>query len=405
MNDPNGLIRVDGIYHLFYQHNPGDTEWGNIHWGHATSTDLLSWSHQPVAIAPDHLGEIFSGTVVSDEANSAGFGTDALVAVFTHDLKRLQRQSIAYSLDRGLSWELFDDNPVIPNPGDTLDFRDPKVFRRGGSWVMALAVGRQIWFFESGDLTAWEHVSRLTLDLPPGLEIIEVPDLIQMRVKDTTDDAWLLIVSLMPEHGESGPRSTWYATGDFSGSSFELDGGLRRLDQSEHLYAPMVWDLGPTERPVLVGWLDDRAVSSDRGHPWRGRLSTPRRLELRRSSDGRLVVHQQPLVEATRRNPDITTIELDDAVCVEVNVDDDVGSRCVEVETDSGRSILRAEWDPECGMTTCLFGKAVTTTDDERSRSPVQVVVDHGAIEVFASGGAAVATQVSDARSLRISWK
>src|SRR6185437_11884551 len=134
MNDPNGLVRFDGVYHLFFQYYPNDIVWGPMHWGHATSRDLVHWQQQPIALYPDSLGYIFSGSAVVDSANTSGLGTKGkipLVAVFTqHDPvgeKRhstdYQNQSLAYSLDKGASWTKYTGNPVLRNPGIT-DFRD-----------------------------------------------------------------------------------------------------------------------------------------------------------------------------------------------------------------------------------------------------------------------------------------
>jgi fructan beta-fructosidase len=148
MNDPNGLVYYDGEYHLFYQYYPEDIVWGPMHWGHAVSRDMIHWSHLPIALYPDSLGLIFSGSAVIDKDNTAGFGKDAMVAIFTHhnmDLEKagskiFQNQSIAYSTDRGRTFTKFDGNPVIKNPG-IKDFRDPKVRwdDTHHQWVMVFA--------------------------------------------------------------------------------------------------------------------------------------------------------------------------------------------------------------------------------------------------------------------------
>ena len=138
MNDPNGMVFYNGVYHLFYQYYPDSTVWGPMHWGHATSTDMVRWEHQPIALFPDSLGYIFSGSAVVDSNNTSGFGKDGkipLVAIFTHHdpigekkgSQVYQNQSLAYSLDDGKTWTKFSGNPVLKNPG-IKDFRDPKVF-------------------------------------------------------------------------------------------------------------------------------------------------------------------------------------------------------------------------------------------------------------------------------------
>ena len=155
MNDPNGMVRYDGVYHLFFQYYPSDIVWGPMHWGHATSKDLVHWQQQPIALYPDSLGYIFSGSAVIDSSNSLGVGARAMVAIFTqhdpegekrHDLN-FQNQSLAYSLDKGASWTKYSGNPVLKNPG-IVDFRDPSVswYPKTRRWIMTLATKDRITF-------------------------------------------------------------------------------------------------------------------------------------------------------------------------------------------------------------------------------------------------------------------
>lgn len=137
INDPNGMVYHNGIYHLFFQYHPYSSVWGPMHWGHATSKDLIRWKEEAIAIYPDSIGTIFSGSAVVDKNNTSGFGKNGkapLVAVFTqHDMKSekagsndFQTQSVAYSNDNGKTWIKYAGNPVLKNPG-IVDFRDPKV--------------------------------------------------------------------------------------------------------------------------------------------------------------------------------------------------------------------------------------------------------------------------------------
>jgi len=152
MNDPNGMVYLDGEYHLFFQYNPYGNRWQNMHWGHAVSTDLVSWTYLPTPLAPDSLGAIFSGSAVIDVRNTAGFGENAMVAVYTSAGKE-QTQSIAYSIDRGRTFTKYVGNPVIPNPGIP-DFRDPKVMwhDESGQWIMSLATKQTVTFYGSPEL-------------------------------------------------------------------------------------------------------------------------------------------------------------------------------------------------------------------------------------------------------------
>ena len=154
MNDPNGMVYKDGVYHLFYQYNPYGSIWGNMHWGHATSTDLVRWEHHGVAISPDALGTIFSGSCVVDKDNTAGFGTGAIVAFYTSASDR-QVQSMAYSLDGGKTFKKYARNPILTST--QRDFRDPKVFWHEGTkrWIMVLAVGQEMEIYASPNLNEW----------------------------------------------------------------------------------------------------------------------------------------------------------------------------------------------------------------------------------------------------------
>ncbi len=159
INDPNGMVYYEGVYHLFFQYYPDSTIWGPMHWGHATSKDLIHWEEQPVALYPDSLGYIFSGSAVVDENNTSGLGTGGkvpLIAIYTsHDpvgekagRNDYQNQSIAFSQDSGKTWEKYSGNPVLHNPGIT-DFRDPKImwYEAKKKWIMTLATKDRVTFF------------------------------------------------------------------------------------------------------------------------------------------------------------------------------------------------------------------------------------------------------------------
>nr|WP_100407052.1 glycoside hydrolase family 32 protein [Bacillus solitudinis] len=165
MNDPNGMVYYEGEYHLFYQYHPYGTTWGPMHWGHAVSEDLVHWEHLPIALSPDENGQIFSGSAVVDWNNTAGFGKEAMVAIFTHAGEKGQVQSIAYSIDKGRNWEMYKGNPVMPNP-PIPDWRDPKVFWHDDTnkWVMSLAAKDKIMFYTSSNLKEWEYASEFGQD-------------------------------------------------------------------------------------------------------------------------------------------------------------------------------------------------------------------------------------------------
>lgn len=165
MNDPNGMVYYDGEYHLFYQNDPYSSKWGPMHWGHAVSKDLVHWEHLPVALYPDENGMIFSGSAVIDYNNTAGFGKEAMVAIFTHADGSKQVQSLAYSNDKGRTWKKYEGNPVMPNPPIS-DWRDPKVFWHDQSkkWVMTLAAKNDVMIYTSPNLKDWSYGSSFGVD-------------------------------------------------------------------------------------------------------------------------------------------------------------------------------------------------------------------------------------------------
>lgn len=222
MNDPNGMVYVDGVYHFFYQKYPYDTAWGPMHWGHATSKDLIRWEHQPIALYPDELGYIFSGSAVYDVQNSSEYGTKEnppIVAVYTshHPESGLEQQSIAYSSD-GTHFEKSYLNPVIPNPGVS-DFRDPKAFwnpvRR--CWSLVLAAGDHAEFYASLDLKKWEKTGEFGAKENHVNGIWECPDLFPIEYKGK--NVWVLVVS-MTKISEDNPYKMQYFLGDFNGERF-----------------------------------------------------------------------------------------------------------------------------------------------------------------------------------------
>ena len=287
MNDPNGLIFHKGRYHLFYQYHPDATVWGPMHWGHAESTDLTHWTHQPIALYPDALGWIFSGSAVTDSTNSAGFGAEALVAVFTYHndaiwkqgRKNTESQGLAYSLDAGRSWTKYAGNPVLDNSGEQ-DFRDPKVFRHGDGWRMVLAAGDRIKIFSSADLKQWRFESDFKEDEPGAdLGVWECPDLLRLRAEDGRE-RWLMIVN----HGDKAPNGgsgTRYFVGDFDGRQFTATQPARWLDAGTDFYAGVSFADAPGGKPLLLAWMSNwQYAQKTPTSPWRSAMTLPRELRL-----------------------------------------------------------------------------------------------------------------------------
>lgn len=299
INDPNGLVFLDGTYHMFYQYNPEGNGWGNMSWGHATSTDLIHWEEQPVALTRDALGAVFSGSCVIDKNNTAGFGANAMVALYTSagetgDVAGKQQQSVAYSTDGGKTFTRYANNPVIANNDDNL--RDPKVFWHEvtSKWVMVLAKGwaRGCEFYTSADLKNWEHASTFVYDFPnrPGFQW-ECPDLIQLG------DKWVMLLSVNPQGPLLG-SGMMYFVGQFDGTTFTpdaLDYPLW-LDYGMDNYAGVTWS-NTGDRKIMIGWMNNWTYSGDVPcSPWRSAMTLPRELKLG-SYDGKPILLQTVVKE------------------------------------------------------------------------------------------------------------
>jgi fructan beta-fructosidase len=309
MNDPNGLVYYKGTYHLFYQYFPGGTVWGPMHWGHATSTDLIHWKHQPIALYPDSLGYIFSGSAVVDSKNTSGLGKNGivpLVAIFTHhDPKgekdgkvNFQNQSLAFSLDEGKTWTKYANNPVLKNPG-IKDFRDPKVSWNevANKWIMTLAVLDHINFYSSPDLKNWTKESEFGKDLGAHGGVWECPDLFSLDWQGKT--IWVLIVNLNPGGPNEG-SATQYFVGNFDGRQFiPFDKQTRWLDYGPDEYAGVTYS-NTGNRKIFLGWMSNwlygQQVPTEK---WRSAMTIPRELSLRKTSKGYLVA-SKPITELSK---------------------------------------------------------------------------------------------------------
>ena len=281
MNDPNGMVYKDGEYHLFYQHNPYGSKWGNMHWGHAISKDLINWEHRPDAITPDALGTIFSGSAVVDTDNTAGFGAGAIVAIYTQNSDR-QVQSIAYSTDNGRSFTKYENNPVLTS--DVRDFRDPKVFWYEGTkrWIMVLAVGQEMQIFSSSNLKDWTFESRFGEGQGAHGGVWECPDLFELPVDGTNEKKWVLLCNLNPG-GPFGGSATQYFIGSFNGKEFvnESPSKTKWMDWGKDHYATVTWSDAPDNRHIAIAWMSNWQYANDvPTSQYRSPNSVPRDLSL-----------------------------------------------------------------------------------------------------------------------------
>jgi fructan beta-fructosidase len=296
MNDPNGLIYLDGEYHLFFQHNPFGTSWGHMSWGHAVSKDMLRWKELPVAIPEGEDEAIFSGSAVYDKENTSGLGTaknPPLIAIYTahSDARKIQAQSIAFSLDKGRTFTKYKNNPVLDL--NLQHFRDPKVFwdSERGNWVMVVvkANEKKVAIFTSPNLTSWEFQSDFGPLAAQGGDW-ECPDLIQLPIAgEKTKKSWVMIVSLNPG-GIEGGSGTQYFVGDFDGKSFKSSQDYQKpqwIDYGKDNYAGITFNNMPDARSVLIGWMSSwQYASSLPKTPWTGAMTIPRELTLVKSKSG-----------------------------------------------------------------------------------------------------------------------
>ena len=303
MNDPNGMFYYNGYYHLFFQHYPDGNKWGPMHWGHAITTDLVHWKEMPIALYPDEKGYIFSGSTVIDFENKSGLGKDGqtpIVAFFTYhnpklektESTELQTQGMAYSVDEGITWTKFENNPVVNNPG-IRDFRDPKVSwdEASDQFVMTLAAGQKIMFYGSKNLKEWSFLSDFGDGVGNHGGVWECPDLFPIKVEGTEDTKYVLLVSINPG-GPNGGSATQYFIGDFVGGKFIIDAKLAGKLPSDHNYwvdfgkdnyAGVTWSNASLKdgAKLFIGWMFNWQYANEvPTQKWRSASTIPRELRL-----------------------------------------------------------------------------------------------------------------------------
>jgi fructan beta-fructosidase len=267
LNDPNGLVHVEGVWHLFYQHNPYGWGWGNMHWGHATSKDLLHWEHQPIALTPRQFGDwAFSGSAVIDTDNTSGWKTGKnplMVAAYTSTGRG---ECIVYSNDLGQTWTEFEGNPVVKHQG-----RDPRLLWHAPTkrWVMAVyneSEGKRwIAFHTSPDLKKWEYASKIE-------GYFECPDIFELPVEGKPGQSkWVLYAA----DGE-------YALGNFDGREFKPDGPKQRLWHG-NFYAAQTFSNVADGRRIQIGW--GQGIEFP-GKPFNQQMTIPVELKLQGTKDG-----------------------------------------------------------------------------------------------------------------------
>ncbi len=374
LNDPNGMVYHDGEWHLFYQHNPYGWSWGNMHWGHAVSRDLVHWEELPIGLYPKKFGDwAFSGSAVVDKENTSGFKSgdeDVLVLAYTSTGRG---ECIAYSNDRGRTWKEFDGNPVVKHKG-----RDPRLLwhERTKRWVMAVYgenEGRTIDFYSSPDLKEWELESRTP-------SFYECPDLVELPIDgDKSKTRWVL-------YGADGK----YLIGGFGGRGFSAFSGKHQVWYGD-FYAAQTFTNAPDDRCIQIGW--GRNVTFP-GMPFNQQMTVPCELTLRRTAEG-VRLHVEPVAELAelRKTPTVrmTNVELTggkdvlrgkQGELIDVSAEIDVGdAKRIEL----GLRGLKVVYNAAAGTIAC--GKHVAKLNLSGDKLTLRVLVDRGSVELFAGGG------------------
>ncbi|SAK49814.1 glycoside hydrolase family 32 protein [Caballeronia ptereochthonis] len=451
MNDPNGLVYENGRYHLFYQYNPLGNDWGNMSWGHATSTDLVHWREQPVAMHASATEEIFSGSIVADTRNTSGLGAPGktpLVALYTSAYKDgsghapgTQAQSLAYSLDHGATWQPYAHNPVLTLDPESKQFRDPKVswYAPGGYWLMTTVVAdaHVVKLYRSGDLIHWTFLSDFTLPgVPHDGALWEMPDLVPLPLDgDARRIKWVMIVNVNP-WSIAGGSGSMYFVGDFDGRTFTPDrvapagsdpAQFRWVDHGADFYAAGTFSGAPSVRPVAIAWMSnwDYAAKAPTT-PWRGAMTLPRELALTTIGDepwlivtpaaafdawasaGRPATRlddlsvRSTLTElpaATRGIVQRITLSLAPqgasraGLVVRRSANGAIGTKIV-YDTATRTLMLDRSQSGEANFSSAFSKQHIVNLPLEHGRLKLEIIVDRGSIEVFANGGRVALTDL-----------
>ena len=258
MNDPNGMFYKDGVWNLYFQHNPYGSQWENMTWGHSTSTDLVHWKFQGDPVQSDALGTVFSGSAVVDKENTSGFGKGAVIALYT-SAGESQTQSMVYSTDNGKTFTKYEGNPVITS--NVPDFRDPHMFWNEDikKWNMILAAGQHMEIYTSDNLKDWKLESSFGEKYGNHGGVWECPDLMKMKVRGTNKEKWMLICNINPG-GPFGGSATQYFIGDFDGHKFTCESKpevTKWMDYGKDHYATVTFDNAPEGRRVAIAWMSN----------------------------------------------------------------------------------------------------------------------------------------------------
>lgn len=395
MNDPNGMFFKDGVWHLYFQHNPYGSQWENMTWGHSTSTDLIHWTFQGDPIQPDAWGSIFSGSSVVDKNNTAGFGENAIVALYTSAGEN-QTQSMAYSTDNGKTFTKYDGNPIITS--NVPDFRDPHMFWNEDikKWNMILAAGQQMNIYSSDNLKDWKFESSFGTEYGSHGGVWECPDLMKMKVRGTDKEKWMLVCNINPG-GPSGGSATQYFVGDFDGHKFTCESKpevTKWMDYGKDHYATVTFDNAPNGRHVALAWMSNWQYANQvPTMQYRSANSIPRDLGLFEYKGNTYcsVTPSEEIAAARSKKP---SKSLSEACEMVVNLK---GDATITLSNSKGEKVVMTykAKDETFSMDRTLSGKtdfssdfaAITTAPVYGKMNKLRIFIDKSSIEVFDNDG------------------
>ncbi|MDE6448830.1 MAG: DUF4980 domain-containing protein [Muribaculaceae bacterium] len=419
MNDPNGMFFKDGVWHLYYQWNPFGSKWQNMTWGHSSSRDLVNWEHHTAVIEPNGLGTVFSGSAAIDTDGSAGFGKDAVVAMYT-SAGVSQVQSLAYSTDNGSTFTIYPGNPVLSLESEA---RDPNMFWNPESreWILILAhaLDKEMLIFTSPDMKHWNLQSSFGKGLGAQDGVWECPDLFKLPVDGTGEKKWVLLCNLNPG-GPFGGSATQYFVGDFDGKTFTADTDTQGnvptkwLDYGKDHYATVSFSNAPDGRRTVIGWMSNWQYAPEvPTMQFRSANTLPREIGLFRDSDTQIYASSTPspevdalrdrLVRSVSRTsinskgrtypiPEISEINLDidpaKADSVEFTLSNTAGEHVTMIYNHANQTL---SFDRrQSGITDFSLdfpAVTVTPTHNDGAGISLRIFIDRSSIELFESRG------------------
>ena len=395
MNDPNGMFYKDGVWNLYFQHNPYGSQWENMTWGHSTSTDLVHWKFQGDPVQPDALGTVFSGSAVVDKENTSGFGKGAVIALYT-SAGESQTQSMVYSTDNGKTFTKYEGNPVITS--NVPDFRDPHMFWNEDikKWNMILAAGQHMEIYSSDNLKDWKLESSFGETYGNHGGVWECPDLMKMKVRGTNKEKWMLICNINPG-GPFGGSATQYFIGDFDGHKFTCESKpevTKWMDYGKDHYATVTFDNAPEGRRVAIAWMSNWQYANQVPTlQYRSGNSIPRDLGLFEYK-GETYCSVVPSPEMTAARSKKATKSLSESCEMVVNLK---GNATITLSNDNGEKVVMC-YDAKAetfSMDRTKSGKmdfsndfaATTKAPTYGKISQLRIFIDKSSIEVFDAEG------------------